>query len=93
MFGVRSGQLLSGGQPVSTDPGVDFIPFAVNRAGSITRTFTIIDGKLHWYNDLFLDGEAHFCQVNSGDVFITFNGDEFGPIDCTRVDIVVYYGM
>ncbi|KAI0805494.1 hypothetical protein GGR55DRAFT_279287 [Xylaria sp. FL0064] len=91
LFGIRSGQLLAGGQTVSTDAGVAYMQFKFDPAGSISRTFTIINGYLHWYNDQFTGGQAQFCQVTDGTVYILFRGDNSGPANCQRVDIVTYY--
>ncbi|KAI0434825.1 hypothetical protein F5Y09DRAFT_189622 [Xylaria sp. FL1042] len=91
LFGVRSGQLIVGSQPVATNPGVAYMKFTVQPAGTISRTFTIINGYLHWYNDQFTGGEAQFCQVTDGTVFILFRGDNSGPANCQRVDIATYY--
>ncbi|KAI3338018.1 hypothetical protein F4824DRAFT_96598 [Ustulina deusta] len=92
LFGVRSGQLLSGGQPIATNPGVAFTTFKAMPAGRISRIFAILNGYLHWFNEQFTGGEAEFCQVPDGTVYITFRGDNSGPANCQRVDIVTYFG-
>ncbi|KAI1300467.1 hypothetical protein F5Y03DRAFT_229276 [Xylaria venustula] len=91
LFGVRNGELLSGGQPIATDAGAEYIVFKVNPGASITRTFTIINGYLHWYSPQFVDNEAQFCQIADGTVYASFRGDNSGPTGCQRVDILVYY--
>ncbi|KAI0542778.1 hypothetical protein GGR58DRAFT_170800 [Xylaria digitata] len=91
LFGVRGGRLVSGTQSVATDPGVPFMPFRVFPTGSISTTFTIVNGVLHWYNAAFTGGEAEFCQTTDGSVYIEFQGDGSGPANCRRVEIVTYF--
>ncbi|KAI1810697.1 hypothetical protein GGS20DRAFT_162042 [Poronia punctata] len=91
-FTLEAGMLEAGGEAVATDPDIAFIPFRVQPAGSISTTFTIINGLLHWYNPAFTGGEAGFCMVmDTEQVFITFQGAGSGPAGCVAVDIVVYY--
>ncbi|KAI8627934.1 hypothetical protein F5Y19DRAFT_440450 [Xylariaceae sp. FL1651] len=90
LFGVEDGQLLAGGQDVATDPGVAYMAFKVMPSGTISTTFSIVNGVLHWYNDAFTGGEAGFCQTADGQVFITFQGDAAAPANCNSVTIVVY---
>ncbi|KAF2964240.1 hypothetical protein GQX73_g9331 [Xylaria multiplex] len=91
LFGIRGGRLVSGTQSVATDPGVPYIPFRVSPTGSISTTFTIINGLLHWYNAAFTGGEAVFCQTVDGAVYAELLGDAPGPAGCRRVDIVTYF--
>lgn len=59
-------------------------------AGSISTTFTVVNGVLFWYNDAFFGGQAGFCQIASGQVYATFGAPGTGPANCNAVSIVVY---
>ncbi|KAI5925747.1 hypothetical protein F4810DRAFT_708261 [Camillea tinctor] len=91
-FQVIDGQLLSGGEPVATDTGVDYTPLAVNPNGAISRIFSIdSNGQLHWYNDAFFQGEAGFCQINgAGQVYVTFGPPDTFPDGCVVISIIAY---
>ncbi|KAI1335317.1 hypothetical protein F5Y15DRAFT_419983 [Xylariaceae sp. FL0016] len=90
LFSLTNGELRSGGQPIATDPGVAYIPIHVNPTASISTTFSVVNGILHWYNTAFAGGEAGFCQVASGQVYATFAAPSTFPAGCAVVSIVVY---
>ncbi|KAI1494573.1 hypothetical protein F5X96DRAFT_526030 [Biscogniauxia mediterranea] len=91
-FTLSRGQLLSGGQPIATDPGVVFMPLQVNPEGSISTTFSIVNGVVRWFNDEFDNGEAGFCQIGGrgGQVYATFGPAETWPAGCEIVSIIAY---
>jgi hypothetical protein len=89
-FSLVDGQLTSGGAVVATDPGVAYSPLVVGD-GTITTTFTFVDGTLGWYNDAFSGGVAGICQTADGQVYFTFTAAG-GPAGCTAVTLVVYEG-
>ncbi|KAK8103736.1 uncharacterized protein PG998_010769 [Apiospora kogelbergensis] len=89
-FNLTQGRLTSGGQAVATDPGVPFMAIRVTPGGSISTTFTVVNGILAWYNPAFFGGQAGFCQVASGQVFATFGAPGTGPAGCGTVSVVVY---
>jgi hypothetical protein len=89
-FVFSNGTLSSGGQLLSTEPGLSYQPFMTDATvGSITTTFAIQDNILVWLNDEFSGGQAGFCQDNQGQVFITFD-TTIPPFDCTPVQLVSY---
>ncbi|KAM0809416.1 putative WSC domain-containing protein [Seiridium cardinale] len=89
-FNLTNGRLGSGGQFVATNPGIAYKEFKVSPTGSISTTFTVSNGVLAWYNDVFYGGQAGFCQVPSGQIFITFGIPGTEPVDCEFVFLVVY---
>ena len=89
-FNLTQGRLVSGGQFVATEPNVPFIELKVVPAGSISTTFTVVNGVLFWYNAAFVGGQAGFCQVASGQVYATFGAPGTGPANCNTISIVVY---
>ncbi|KAK7914854.1 hypothetical protein PG985_012557, partial [Apiospora marii] len=89
-FNLTQGRLESGGQFIATEPNVPFIEMKVVPAGSISTTFTVVNGVLFWYNAAFVGGQAGFCQVPSGQVYATFGGTGTGPAGCNTVSIVAY---
>ncbi|KAK7750440.1 hypothetical protein SLS62_007629 [Diatrype stigma] len=89
VFTLVDGVLGVGGEAISTDPGVAFMAFAVGD-GSISVTFTVVDGVLYWYNAAFVGGVAGFCQVPaSGQVYATFSTPDVVPLGCVPVQLVV----
>ncbi|CAJ2503750.1 Uu.00g111440.m01.CDS01 [Anthostomella pinea] len=90
LFSLTDGELISGGQAVSTEPGVAFAPIRVSPTGSISTTFSVVNGLLEWYNAAFLDGKAGFCQVAPGQVYATFSTPSTFPAGCEVVSLVVY---
>ncbi|RYO99862.1 hypothetical protein DL764_006684 [Monosporascus ibericus] len=89
VFELVDGELISGGQAVRVDPGLSFTEFQVSPTGSISTFFGVAAGALVWVNDAFSGGQAGFCQVPSGQVYITFAGPDFAPAGCEPVTIVV----
>ncbi|KAI1878529.1 uncharacterized protein JN550_000711 [Neoarthrinium moseri] len=89
-FNLTDGQLVSGGQAVRTDPAVAFMPLQVQPSGSISTTFAVVDGVLHWFNDAFYQGEAGFCQTADGEIQLTFVSEAGWPAGCTAVSLAVY---
>ncbi|KAK7984810.1 hypothetical protein PG988_002432 [Apiospora saccharicola] len=89
-FNLTQGRLMSGGEMIATDPNVPYIPMKVVPGGSISTTFTVVNGILFWYNAAFFGGQAAFCQIASGQVYATFGAPGTGPANCNAVSIVVY---
>ncbi|KAK8122555.1 hypothetical protein PG984_011225 [Apiospora sp. TS-2023a] len=89
-FNLTQGRLMSGGEMIATDPNVPYIPMKVVPGGSISTTFTVVNGILFWYNAAFSGGQAGFCQIASGQVYATFGAAGTGPANCNAVSIVVY---
>ncbi|KAI0002329.1 hypothetical protein F4779DRAFT_134189 [Xylariaceae sp. FL0662B] len=83
------GELHNVGKAISVNPGVPYINIADFPGGSISTTFSVVNGILVWRNESFYNGTAGFCQVNEGDVYATFTQDG-GPFNCTSVNLVVY---
>ncbi|RYP84711.1 hypothetical protein DL770_005163 [Monosporascus sp. CRB-9-2] len=88
-FEFVDGELISGGQAVRVDPGLSFREFEVSPTGSISTFFGVAAGTLVWANDAFSGGQAGFCQVPSGQVYITFAGSDFAPAGCLPVTLAV----
>jgi hypothetical protein len=89
-FDFEDGTLSSGGEYISTDPGVAYQPFYTNPTnGSIVTTFALEDGVLVWENVDFANTFADFCQDTSGQVWVVFDGNA-PPFDCTTVQLVTY---
>ncbi|RYP66941.1 hypothetical protein DL771_007515 [Monosporascus sp. 5C6A] len=88
-FELVDEELISGGQAVSVDPGLSFTEFEVSSTGSISTVLGVVAGTLVWANDAFSGGQAGFCQVPSGQVYITFAGPDFAPSSCEPVTIAV----
>ncbi|KAK6084518.1 hypothetical protein SCUP234_03307 [Seiridium cupressi] len=89
-FNLTNGRFGSGGQFVATNPGIAYKEFRVSPTGSISTTFTVFNGVLAWYNDVFYGGQAGFCQVPSGQIFVTFGIPGTEPVDCEFVFLIVY---
>lgn len=91
-FAISSGALINIGLGdfVSTDPGVAYISLSTFTSGSITTTFVITNGVLHWYNSAFYGGEAQFCELNDH-IYASFTSAG-GPVGCVRVNLVTYSG-
>jgi hypothetical protein len=84
------GTLSSGGQLISTDPGVTYQPFAVNPdVGSITTTFAVEGNTLVWYNESFVNNYADSCQDTGGQVWVIFDGNP-PPFDCSTIVLVTF---
>jgi hypothetical protein len=90
-FNLTNGMLSSGGELISTDPGVAYQPFWTNpTVGAITTTFAFQDGVLVWYNPSFTNVNAEFCQDLSGQVYTVFDGTT-PPFQCTPVAFIPFY--
>ncbi|RYP42801.1 hypothetical protein DL768_010215 [Monosporascus sp. mg162] len=104
VFEFVDGELVSGGQAVRVEPGLSFTEFDVSPTGSISTFFGVAAGALVWANDAFFGvaagalvwandaffgGRAGFCQVPSGQVYITFAGSDFAPAGCLPVTLAV----
>lgn len=81
------GQLEVDGSVISVNPGTPFIPLRpISPAGSITVTFSLINGVLAWSNPAFFGGQAGFCQDTTGQVFATFSNPAVAyPANCQPV--------
>ncbi|KAI0125184.1 hypothetical protein BJ170DRAFT_636763 [Xylariales sp. AK1849] len=90
LFNLTNGQLTSGGEAVATDPGVAYIELRVMPAGTISTTFSISGGVLHWFNAAFTNGQATFCQVPTGQVYAVFVPLANGPVGCTQVSLLAF---
>lgn len=89
-FQFIDGTLVSGGELVSTDPGIAYQPFYTNPvASAITTEFSIGNNILLWGNAAFTDFYTDFCLDTAGQVWIIFNG-EAPPFECAPVELVVY---
>jgi hypothetical protein len=91
-FNITAGQLSSGGELVSTNPGVPYQPFLTNATvGAISTTFSRLNGGLTWQNEAFVNSAADFCQDANGQVWVTFDGTA-PPFDCAAVQLIPYSG-
>lgn len=74
----------------STNPGVDYAPFATSsQPGSITTNWTIQRTNVVWINSAFKDGVAHICLRNfDSRAFFT----ETPPADCNTVNLSLLPG-
>lgn len=91
-FHLTDGQLLSGGEPVAVDPGVASMPLRVGTGGSISTTFSVAGGVLSWTNASFSGGQAGFCQMPDGQVYIVFVPEVQWPTGCVAVSVMVHEG-
>ncbi|KAF4449059.1 hypothetical protein F53441_7603 [Fusarium austroafricanum] len=92
VFNLAEGRLFSGGLPIFYDSGEEFKVLDGQSGGSltsssITRTFETIDQALVFRNSGLPNGQAGFCQVSSGQVYVTFGTQ---PLGCEPVTLVVY---
>lgn len=62
-----NGQLLGGGELVSTETGLAYVPLAPStEVGDITTTFALVQGDLVWLNSTFgHGGNAAYCLMGS----------------------------
>ncbi|KIL90051.1 hypothetical protein FAVG1_06789 [Fusarium avenaceum] len=89
VFTLAEGKLLDGGVPVYYS-GEDYKDLAGQgnpSGGSVTTTFTASGGNLVFRNSGLPNGDAGFCQVSNGQVYITFTA---GPPGCVPVNLAVY---
>ncbi|CAJ0555324.1 Ff.00g053890.m01.CDS01 [Fusarium sp. VM40] len=89
VFTLAEGKLFDGGVPVYYS-GEDYKDLAGqdNPSGdSITTTFTTSGRNLVFRNSGLPNGDAGFCQVSNGQVYITFTT---GPPGCVPVNLAVY---
>lgn len=93
-FAIIDGELTSGGQKVSTNPGVAAAPLAVSPAvGLITRTWGIVDDELLWVNAAFAGGQTTFClDATTRKVFFVTTGAGTEPDGCTLVSLTPLFG-
>ncbi|WDK10873.1 hypothetical protein CGRA01v4_02152 [Colletotrichum graminicola] len=85
------GQLLEAGNPVFYIPGETFKEMrsaGVPPPNAITGTFDNNNGVLRIVNPELPNGEANFCQVLTGQVYLTFNST--GPPGCQPVLLYAY---
>ncbi|KAG5659189.1 hypothetical protein KAF25_000391 [Fusarium avenaceum] len=89
VFTLAEGKLFDGGVPVYYS-GEDYKDLAgqdIPSGDSITTTFTASGGILVFRNSGLPKGDAGFCQVSNGQVYITFTA---GPPGCVPVNLAVY---
>jgi hypothetical protein len=80
---TQSGQLMCGGELISTTGLVPNAPFAPSsNIAAISTIFSVSDGVLHWNNTAFVGNQALFCQTGST-VDSVFNGQL--PSGCAQV--------
>jgi hypothetical protein len=80
---TQSGQLMCGGELLSTTGFVPNAPFAPSsNIAAISTNFSVSDGVLHWNNTAFVGNQALFCQTDSMVVSV-FNGQL--PSGCAQV--------
>lgn len=93
-FTIIDGELTSGGQKVSTNPGVAAAPLAVSpTVGLITRTWGIVDDELLWVNAAFAGGQTTFClDSTTRKVFFVTTGAGTEPAGCTPVSLTPLFG-
>jgi hypothetical protein len=87
---LTDNELSFGSQMISTDPGVAFQLFQGSPVVlSITRTFLVINGSLQWQSPFFAGGQAIFCIVPSGQIYVEFQGptDPAYPANCTAIQL------
>lgn len=89
-FVFANGTLSSGGEYVSTEPGVAYQPFwTLPTTASIDTTFGIIGDELIWYNPAFHNGIASFCLDLTGHVWVIFDG-HLPQFPCYLVELLVF---
>jgi hypothetical protein len=82
---TQRGQLMSGGNLVSTTGLVPNAPFAPSpNIAAISTTFSVSNGVLYWNNTAFVGNQALFCQTSST-VEAVFNGQL--PTGCAPVTL------
>lgn len=82
---TQRGQLMSGGNLVSTTGLVPNAPFAPSpNIAAISTTFSVSNGVLYWNNTAFVGNQALFCQTSST-VEAVFNGQL--PTGCAQVTL------
>lgn len=94
-FELVDGELTSGGQKVSTSPGMGSAQrLAVSPVvGPITRTWEIVDGELLWLNASFAGGRAGFCvDHDTLSVFFTTSGPGSEPAGCIPKQLTPMFG-
>jgi hypothetical protein len=80
---TQSGQLMCGGELISTTGFVPNAPFTPSsNVAAISTNFSVSDGVLHWNNTAFVGNQTLFCQTSSMVVSV-FNGQL--PSDCAQV--------
>jgi hypothetical protein len=84
--------LFADGLQVSTNPGVQSMPFTgSNIIGSITTSFARVGGGISWANESFYEGAASFCVSSNGTVYAVFHPPT--PSDCSPAVLVVSTGQ
>jgi len=83
----------SGGQvyTYSASAGAAYEQFVASTIpGSITTTFQISgNGILSWFNNSFYNGQASFCQISNGTVYVVFS-QSGGPQGCMYIQLSLY---
>ena len=92
VFSIVDGQLTDGTGLVRVDPGVDFIEFGTSDTGSITRRWALDGTTVGWFNTEFFGGQAGFCTVPGGQVYVTFGEPSTFPADCVEASITSFQG-
>lgn len=91
-FNLAQGQLFKNGNPIFYS-GEDFKQLEGQGAppsDAVTKGFASTGTSLSFRNEEFPNGEAGFCQISNGQVYITFSS---APPACKPVTLGVYDGM
>ncbi|PNP85436.1 hypothetical protein FNYG_01265 [Fusarium nygamai] len=88
-FNLAEGQLFKNGNPVyySGENFKELDSQGTPSSGAITQGFASTGTSLTFQNDGLPNGEAGFCQISDGQVYITFTSAQPG---CTPVTLDVY---
>ncbi|KAK1565961.1 uncharacterized protein LY79DRAFT_573028 [Colletotrichum navitas] len=91
IFTISLGKLLDAGNPIFYSPSEAYKELrntGVPPANTITDTFDDNNGVLRFTNPSLPNGQANFCQVSTGQVYLTFNST--GPAGCQPVLLYAY---
>ena len=71
-FIIEGGRLMSAGGQFSTSEGVAFALFTPSNNVSLLNTDFRALGYLTWTNEAIKNGQASFCRISSGDIYVLF---------------------
>ncbi|KAJ9145413.1 hypothetical protein NKR23_g5338 [Pleurostoma richardsiae] len=88
-FTIVAGQLVSGGEVVSTDGTVPYERIAVSATvGIISTVWGLTGDVVEWVNPAFVGGAAGFVQDLTGQVYATFDGPADVPAGSVGVTLI-----
>jgi hypothetical protein len=85
VFHIDAGQLSAGGYLMTAPENLNANPF-LTATGSISTTFSVINGNFDWENQAFFNKKAQYCvYLESMVLFSYFNGTL--PSGCTQISL------